>query len=61
MRLAQGSLRADMLVAGVGPLEVIELYPEDKYLPSYLLRGEIEGRVFLPKLLQIVKEETCEL
>jgi hypothetical protein len=29
-----------------GPsLEVVESYPDDKYLPSFLLRGEIEGAV----------------
>ena len=26
--------------------EIIEAYPDDKYLPSFLVRGEFEGRVF---------------
>ncbi len=35
-----------MLVKGAESLEVIESYPDDKYLPSFLVRGEVEGRVF---------------
>lgn len=27
-------------------LEIIEAYPQDKYLPSFLLRGESGGCVF---------------
>jgi hypothetical protein len=27
-------------------LEITEAYPRDKYLPSYLLRGVSDGRVF---------------
>ena len=27
-------------------LEIIESYPDDKYLPSFLVRGEYDGRVF---------------
>lgn len=46
MRLQQRSLRSEMLTEGVSSLEIIESYPEDKYLPSFLLRGEGEGIVF---------------
>lgn len=35
-----------MLMEGAGSLEIIETYPDDKHLPSYLVRGECEGRVF---------------
>jgi len=35
-----------MLMEGAESLEIIETYPDDKYLPSYLVRGECEGRVF---------------
>ena len=35
-----------MLVKGVGSLEIIERYPQDKYLPSILVRGEAGGTVF---------------
>jgi len=35
-----------MLLKGADSLEIIESYPDDKYLPSFLVRGEFEGRVF---------------
>jgi hypothetical protein len=35
-----------MLMKGADSLEIIEAYPDDKYLPSFLVRGEYEGRVF---------------
>jgi len=46
MRLQQRSLRSELLMKGVRSLEIIEAYPEDKYLPSFLVRGEWEGRSF---------------
>jgi hypothetical protein len=35
-----------MLEKSVGSLELIESYPQDKYLPSFLVRGEADGIVF---------------
>lgn len=35
-----------MLIAAVASFEIIESYPEDKYLPSFLIRGESEGVIF---------------
>jgi hypothetical protein len=46
MRLEQRSLRSEILLKGADSLEIIESYPDDKYLPSFLVRGECEGRVF---------------
>jgi hypothetical protein len=46
MRLEQRSLGSEILLKGAGSLEIIESYPDDKYLPSFLVRGEFEGRVF---------------
>ena len=46
MRLQQRNLRADMMVAAADSLEIIENYPDDKYLPSFLVRGEAAGIVF---------------
>jgi len=46
MRLQQRTIRAETLLAGVESLEIIEGYPDDKYLPSFLLRGEHGGNVF---------------
>ena len=46
VRLEQRSLGSEMLLKGADSLEIIESCPDDKYLPSFLLRGEFEGRVF---------------
>lgn len=46
MRLQQRGIDAEALGNAVASLEIIEAYPEDKYLPSFLLRGEIKGAVF---------------
>jgi uncharacterized protein DUF4258 len=46
MRLKQRLLGSEILVKGAASLEIIESYPDDKYLPSYLLRGEFETCVF---------------
>jgi len=46
MRLQQRGLDADALRKAISSLEIIEAYPDDKYLPSFLLRGETQGAVF---------------
>jgi hypothetical protein len=46
MRLEQRSLGSEMVLKGADSLEILEAYPDDKYLPSFLLRGAFEGRVF---------------
>jgi hypothetical protein len=46
MRLKQRSLGSEILIKGVDSLEIIESYPDDKYLPSFLLRGVSETVVF---------------
>jgi hypothetical protein len=46
MRLQQRSLGSEMLLGGTGSLEILESYPDDKYLPSFLVRGVFEGMVF---------------
>ena len=46
MRLQQRTLTAGMVRNAMETLEIIEAYPQDKYLPSFLLRGESEGSVF---------------
>ena len=46
MRLQQRGLDARALANAVSSLEIIEAYPDDKYLPSFLLRGENQGVVF---------------
>ena len=46
MRLQQRGLTAGMIRNAMATLEILEAYPEDKYLPSFLVRGESEGRFF---------------
>ena len=46
MRLQQRGLDAETLRNAIASLEIIEAYPDDKYLPSFLLRGEHKGAVF---------------
>lgn len=46
MRLQQRGLDAEALRNAIASLEIIEAYPDDKYLPSFLLRGETKGSVF---------------
>ncbi len=46
MRLRQRNLRAEMLAAAVDSFEIIEKYPDDKYLPSFLVRGETTDIIF---------------
>jgi hypothetical protein len=42
-------------------LEVIEAYPHDKYLPSFLLRGEFEGSVFHVHVAEDVEDENIRI
>jgi hypothetical protein len=45
-RLHERSLTAEMLVSAADTLEIIESYPEDKYLPSFLLKGRSGETMF---------------
>lgn len=46
MRFAQRAVSAGMLGDAIATLEIIEEYPRDKYLPSFLVRGNSGGIVF---------------
>ncbi len=46
MRMQERRLDGEVLRKAVDTLEVIETYPHDKYLPSFLLRGEVSEFVF---------------
>lgn len=46
MRLAGRFIRRAAILAAADTYELIEAYPEDKYLPSYLLLGQHEGAAF---------------
>lgn len=46
MRMVSRNIRRDGLIAAVDQYEVIECYPEDKYLPSYLVLAQTGHDVF---------------
>ena len=46
MRLQERRLNSEVLRNAVATFEVIEAYVGDKYLPSYLVRGEVSEFVF---------------
>lgn len=46
LRLAKRFIPREAILDSASTFEIIESYPEDKYLPSYLIRSEFEGRVF---------------
>ncbi len=46
MRLRERFIPRKAILASVDSYEIIEEYPDDKYLPSYLIYAEYEGEVF---------------
>jgi hypothetical protein len=46
MRLKGRFIRREAVLDAVESYEIIEAYPEDKYLPSYLVLGRLAGDAF---------------
>ncbi|MGM0611195.1 MAG: DUF4258 domain-containing protein [Thermodesulfobacteriota bacterium] len=46
MRLRQRSIRRSWILESVESYILIESYPEDKYLPSYLVWSEYDDEIF---------------
>ena len=46
MRLQRRFIRREVVLDAVESYEIIEAYPEDKYLPSYLVLGRSAGEAF---------------
>jgi hypothetical protein len=46
MRIAGRHITRDEILQAIETYEVIESYPENKYLPSYLLLGNSDGSGF---------------
>jgi len=44
MRMRERGINRDVVLESVGSFELIESYPEDKYLPSYLLYAVTQGK-----------------
>ena len=45
MRLKGRSIRREAILSSVDTYEIIEEYPKDKYLPSYLIYSEYENQI----------------
>jgi hypothetical protein len=46
VRLQERRLNSEALRNACGTLEIVEKYPDDKYLPSFLLRGNVPEFMF---------------
>ena len=46
MRLEQRFIERNIILESIGSLQIIESYPDDKYLPSYLLYAEHINLIF---------------
>jgi len=46
MRLRERYISREQILEDVNTYEIIESYPEDKYLPSYLICGESKQGIF---------------
>jgi hypothetical protein len=46
IRLEKRFILRSVILESTGSYEIIESYPEDKYLPSYLVRAEFEREMF---------------
>lgn len=46
MRLKERAIPREIILSSVDSFEIIEQYPEDKYLPSCLVYAEYKGQIF---------------
>lgn len=46
MRLAERFIPREFILAAAGTYELVEAYPDDKYLPSYLVLAHHDGDYF---------------
>ena len=46
MRLQQRAITRNSIISSVETYEIIEQYPEDKYLPSCLVYSQLAGNIF---------------
>ena len=61
MRLKQRSLGSEILMKSAESLEIVESYPDDTYLPSFLLRGESDALVFHVQIAADVEGENVRI
>jgi hypothetical protein len=46
MRMKERFIPRSMILGAIDSYEIIEEYPDDRYMPSYLIRAENEDQVF---------------
>lgn len=61
MRLQQRGLTAPTLHETMETLEIIEAYPQDKYLPSFLLRGDTGRSIFHVQIATDVEDDNIRV
>ena len=61
VRLQQRSLRSEMLIDAVDSYELFESYPDDKYLPSFLIRAEANSVVFHAQIATDVRDNNIRV
>jgi hypothetical protein len=57
MRLKGRFILREAILSSVDTYEIIEEYPKDKYLPSYLIYSEYEGEIFHIQIATDMKNE----
>ena len=61
MRLRGRHVPREAILASAGAYEIIESYPEDKYLPSYLVYSKYQGKVFHALFATDVKDDNVRI
>jgi hypothetical protein len=60
MRLGQRPITRHMIIGAVASYEIVEVYPDDKYFPSYLLLGRTGKTRSMCYLEQMSLAGMCE-
>ena len=61
MRLADRFIPRDSILGAVDTFELVEAYPNDKYLPSYLVLGRVHSCALHVLVAVDVKEENIHI
>jgi len=61
MRLKDRFIPREFIIDSVDSYEIIEEYPRDKYLPSYLIYSQYRNRVFHILFATDVKEDNVRI
>ena len=61
MRLRKRFISRQAIIASVNTYEIIEKYPNDKYLPSYLIYSKYENEVFHIQIASDIKNDNIRI